>query len=99
MAITQATRELASVFDALSEPHRLIIFRELLQRGPVCVGDLALSVTMSDPLTSQHLKVLHSAGLVTKERQGKFVYYRVNPSFKYIDNLADMLQRYPKSPL
>jgi ArsR family transcriptional regulator len=65
-------------FDALSEPNRCLIFRALLKDNAVGVGDMARIVGISDPLASQHLKTLREAGLVLREKEGKYVYYRVN---------------------
>jgi DNA-binding transcriptional ArsR family regulator len=69
---------ITTVFDALSEPNRCLIFRALLKGQNVSVGDLASVVGLSDPLASQHLKTLLQAGLVHKEKVGKRVYYHVN---------------------
>lgn len=69
---------MTTAFDALSEPNRCLIFRALLRGRPIRVGDIARLMDISDPLASQHLKVLRQAELVIRERDGKHVYYRVN---------------------
>jgi ArsR family transcriptional regulator len=69
---------LAGVFDALGEPNRCLIFRAVLKRPHANVSQLALAVGISDSLASQHLKVLREAGLVTRRREGKRVYYDMN---------------------
>lgn len=69
---------LTESFNALGETNRCLIFRALLKNGAVRVGDLARVVNISDPLASQHLKILLQAELVTKQRDGKNVYYRAN---------------------
>lgn len=69
---------IAMTFDALSEPNRCLIFHTLLSGRAVAVGDLALVVGISDPLASQHLRTLREAGLVTRQKQGKHAYYRIN---------------------
>jgi len=69
---------IATAFDALGEPKRCLIFRALLKRQNVSVGQLASAVGISESLASQHLKVLLQAGLVTKHKQGKNVYYLVS---------------------
>jgi DNA-binding transcriptional ArsR family regulator len=68
---------IATVFDALSEPNRCLIFRALLKESDVNVGQLASVVGISVSLASQHLKVLLQAGLVDKHKDGKKVYYHV----------------------
>jgi ArsR family transcriptional regulator len=68
----------ATAFDALGEPNRCLIFRALLKKQDVSVGQLASVVGISESLASQHLKVLLQAGLVNKKKAGKNVYYQVN---------------------
>ena len=69
---------LSRTFDALGEPNRCLMFRALLKGNPVQVGDLARVIGISDALASQHLKILRNAGLITKQRDGKRVLYRVD---------------------
>jgi DNA-binding transcriptional ArsR family regulator len=69
---------MASAFDALGEPNRCLIFRALLKNEDANVGQLASVVGISESLASQHLKVLLQANLVTRTKDGKLVYYRVN---------------------
>jgi len=69
---------IATVFDALGEPKRCLIFRALLKQQDVTVGQLAEVVGISESLASQHLRVLFQAGLVSKAKAGKRVYYQVN---------------------
>lgn len=80
---------LAMAFDALGEPNRCLLFRALLKQRAVSVGQLASAIGISESLTSQHLKVLLEAGLVTKTRDGKRVYYQVN----YQDAFVGALKR------
>lgn len=65
-------------FDALGEPNRCLIFRALLKKNDVSVGQIASAVGISESLASQHLKVLLQAGLVERKKTGKNVYYQVN---------------------
>jgi DNA-binding transcriptional ArsR family regulator len=61
---------LSSAFAALADPSR----RTLLQRlahGPATSGQLAELLSVSRPATSQHLRVLHDAGLVTAVPLGR----------------------------
>lgn len=50
----------------------------LLRSGPCCVHELVGTLGSSQPLISQHLKVLRSAGLVTNERQGREIFYSLS---------------------
>jgi DNA-binding transcriptional ArsR family regulator len=59
---------------ALAAPVRLAIVRELTY-GPRCVHELVGSLGVTQPLVSQHLRVLRGAGLVTSGRRGREVEY------------------------
>jgi DNA-binding transcriptional ArsR family regulator len=51
---------------------------EALFSGPKTVGELAEKTKQSQPLVSQHLRVLKETGLVQDERRGKEVFYTLN---------------------
>ncbi|MEE2921761.1 MAG: autorepressor SdpR family transcription factor [Pseudomonadota bacterium] len=68
-----------SVFKALAHPARRQILA-LLRKGPRLAGDLAEAFDSSWPTMSRHLGVLKEADLVTAERQGTQILYRVNTS-------------------
>ncbi len=59
---------------ALGAPHRLAIVFELAD-GPRCVHELVERLGISQSLTSQHLRVLRTAGLVVGTRRGKETAY------------------------
>ena len=66
------------VFKALADPSRRAIFASLT-RGEVSVRDLTARFDISQPAVSQHLAALKDAGLVNGRREGRCVYYRVEP--------------------
>ena len=66
------------VFTALADPSRRAIF-ESLTRGEAAVKDLTSRFAISQPAVSQHLAALKEAGLVNARREGRCVYYRVEP--------------------
>lgn len=66
------------VFQALADPSRRAIF-ESLTRGEAAVKDLTARFDISQPAVSQHLATLKDAGLVSARREGRCVYYRVEP--------------------
>ena len=68
-----------SVFKALAHPARRQIIA-LLRRGPMLAGDLAEQFEASWPTMSRHMAVLKSADLISAERQGNSILYRVNTS-------------------
>ncbi|MEU8870177.1 metalloregulator ArsR/SmtB family transcription factor [Streptomyces javensis] len=71
----------ARMFKALSDPIRLRLFSAVAshQGGEACVCDIS-DVGVSQPTVSHHLKKLKESGLLTSERRGTWVYYRVAPS-------------------
>jgi DNA-binding transcriptional ArsR family regulator len=66
------------IFHALADPSRRAIF-ESLTLGEVAVKDLKARFAISQPAVSQHLAALKDAGLVNARRDGRLVYYRVEP--------------------
>ena len=72
---------LAEVFKALADPIRLRLFSRIAshESGEACVCDVQ-DVGVSQPTVSHHLKKLREAGLLTSERRGTWVYYRVVPA-------------------
>jgi ArsR family transcriptional regulator len=74
--------ELAALFKAVADPVRLRLLSLIAchEGGESCVCDLLDAFDMTAPSVSYHLKVLREAGLVTSERRGTWVYYRVSPS-------------------
>ena len=65
-------------FHALADETRLRIV-DLLREGERCVCDLQDWLGMSQSALSFHLKTMKDAGLLTDRRQGRWVYYRLNP--------------------
>ena len=71
---------MAGMFKALGDPVRLRLFANVASSdgGEACVCDIQ-DVGVSQPTVSHHLKKLREAGLLTSERRGSWVYYRVAP--------------------
>ncbi|MEW6047579.1 MAG: metalloregulator ArsR/SmtB family transcription factor [Bacillota bacterium] len=71
----------ASIFRALDDPTRLgILVLLAAQRRPLCVCDIVAYFSQGQPAIFHRLTVLRGAGLVTAERRGLWVHYRVSPS-------------------
>lgn len=64
---------------ALADPVRLSIVRQLAACDGICACDFADSATVSQPTVSHHLRVLREAGVVTSERRGSWIWYRLAP--------------------
>jgi ArsR family transcriptional regulator, zinc-responsive transcriptional repressor len=61
---------------ALAAPVRISLMLEL-RIAPRCVHELVAALGVAQPLISQHLRVLKSAGVVAGERHGREVVYRL----------------------
>ena len=73
---THQFAERAKVMKALAHPSRLMMI-DALSRGERCVCDLQELIGHDISTVSKHLSVLKKAGVVTDERRGKQVYYRL----------------------
>ena len=70
----------AELFRALGDTHRLTILAALDRaKHEVCVCDFTEAVPLNQPTVSHHLRILREAGLITGERRGTWVYYRLAP--------------------
>jgi ArsR family transcriptional regulator len=63
------------LFQALGDPSRLAILRQLAASAGVCACDFTDCCDVAQPTVSHHLKVLREAGWVRSERQGSNIYY------------------------
>ena len=90
LAAADAAR-LARVFKALGEPVRLQLLGLILagEGDEACVCDLTGAFDLSQPTISHHLKVLHEAGLVERDKRGVWVHYRA--SRPALAEIADLL--------
>lgn len=68
-----------SLFKALSHPVRRRII-EMLRKGPMASGDIAAAFDTSWPTITGHLNALKEAGLVSPEREGASIRYRLEIS-------------------
>ena len=73
--------ELAAAFKALADPVRLRLLSLIAAapEGTACSCDLEEPVGKSQPTVSHHLSLLADAGLITKEKVGRWVNCTVVP--------------------
>ncbi|QDH11218.1 helix-turn-helix transcriptional regulator [Nocardioides dongxiaopingii] len=71
----------APLLKALADPVRLRLMSLVLSHEgrEACVCDLLPAFDLSQPTISHHLKVLHEAGLLDREKRGVWVYYQARP--------------------
>lgn len=88
--------ELAEMFRLLGDPSRLRIVVETLE-GPQSVGHMAEKLGLSPSLVSHHLRLLRAARLVTAERRGKQIFYRIHDAHvRHV--IADMVAHVNEEP-
>ena len=75
----QEYRAGADVFKALGHSSRLLII-DVLSHGERCVADLTELIGCDISTVSNHLSVLRNVGMVTDERRGQQVFYRLTTS-------------------
>jgi ArsR family transcriptional regulator, lead/cadmium/zinc/bismuth-responsive transcriptional repressor len=83
---------MAGLLTVVADPLRARILAALLVTEEVCVGDLALALDASEDAVSYALRLLRTAGLVRRRREGRMGYYRLNDGAAR-DALADSLAR------
>jgi ArsR family transcriptional regulator, arsenate/arsenite/antimonite-responsive transcriptional repressor len=91
--------DLAGAFKVLADPVRLRLLSLVAnaEEGEVCVCDLVEPLGRSQPTISHHLSVLHDAGLVERDKRGRWVWYRVVPA--RVQVLRDALAVSAASPV
>jgi ArsR family transcriptional regulator, arsenate/arsenite/antimonite-responsive transcriptional repressor len=80
LTIEQA-EQVAPLLKAMADPVRLRLLSLVASHegGEACVCDLNDAFDLSQPTISHHMKVLHEAGLVDRDKRGVWVYYRIRP--------------------
>ena len=88
---SEAANRIAPLVKALADPVRLRLVSLVASHadGEACVCDLNDAFDLSQPTISHHLKLLHEAGILDREKRGVWVYYRVNA--RALSDLATML--------
>jgi ArsR family transcriptional regulator len=81
MSAEQA-EQVAPLLKALADPVRLRLISLIASSasGEACVCDLNDAFDLTQATISHHLKVLHSAGLLDRDKRGVWVYYAVRPA-------------------
>ena len=71
---------LAAGFRALADPHRIRLLSLLAAapEGEACTCDLIEPLGLAQPTVSHHLRILLEAGLVSRDRRGRWTWYRVD---------------------
>ena len=83
-SLKKAVNECVAVFDttffkALCEPSRIAVLRELILLGRADIGGIAAKLPQDRSVIARHLQQLAAAHIVKAEKQGRHVYYQVDP--------------------
>lgn len=95
-------KQLANAFKALSNPNRLRIYLEILTHNTkqvesdsdehgCALSDFMCLLNVGAPTVSHHIKELVNAGLITAEKQGKFMTCYINNDMR--DKLKTFLSK------
>ncbi len=91
------TERAVQLFHALSDGTRISILRRL-RLGERCVCDMTDALDAAQSRLSFHLKVLKEAGLVTDRRDGRWMYYTLNPdTVAEVSEIVDALAAAPSA--
>jgi ArsR family transcriptional regulator, arsenate/arsenite/antimonite-responsive transcriptional repressor len=70
---------LAGALRVIADPARLRLVSIVASSGGSCVCDLTDMLGLSQPTVSHHLRVLSDAGVLRREKRGRWAYYSVDP--------------------
>jgi ArsR family transcriptional regulator len=75
-----AAVELADALKVLADPARLRLLSMIAasEAGEACACDLVAPLDRSQPTVSHHLSMLVDAGFLTRERRGRWAWYRID---------------------
>jgi ArsR family transcriptional regulator len=71
--------ELAAALKVVADPVRLRILSLVAEAGEICSCDLVTLLDRSQPTISHHTSVLTDAGLLHREKRGKWAWFSVVP--------------------
>jgi ArsR family transcriptional regulator, virulence genes transcriptional regulator len=88
-----AIKKASLVFRALNHVIRQQMIKIIQKKDRVSVTEIFVEMRLEQSVASQHLAILRRAGIVKPERDGKFMYYRLNKQRLDLINkiIADLL--------
>lgn len=85
-------KKAALVLRALNHKLRQQMIKMLEENNKMTVTDLYVQLRLEQSVASQHLAILRRAGIVKTERDGKYIYYKVNEDrVNQINQIVDNL--------
>ena len=77
---------------ALAHPLRLRILQYINRNEDTSVNEIYRNLGIEQSVTSQHLKILKTAGVLSCEKDGKFMYYTIN--YEIVEKAEAAVNRY-----
>jgi len=68
---------MGALLTLLADPLRTRILAALLVSEEMCVGDIAMALGASEDSVTYALRLLRTAGLIVRRREGRMGYYRL----------------------
>ena len=82
----------SEILRALAHPLRMKILEFIDQNDTINVNKIYNTLKLEQSITSQHLRILRLAGLVTTTRDGKFIHYSIN--YNKVKNTVDSIDSF-----
>jgi ArsR family transcriptional regulator len=84
------------LFQALADPTRIRVVRLLAATGEeACLCELVDSLLEPQYKLSRHVKILRQAGLLSAEKEGRWVYHRLVTGAGYLTHLYETVRALP----
>ncbi|ABZ93714.1 transcriptional regulator [Leptospira biflexa] len=65
---------------ALAEPSRIEVLKQVIRHGKADISELSEGLSLDRSVISRHLLTLQEAGILVRDKQGKHVYYQLEPN-------------------
>jgi DNA-binding transcriptional ArsR family regulator len=75
-----SVKKASLILRAINHKLRQQILKLIDEQGKITVTEIYVKLRLEQSVASQHLAILRKAGFVRTERDGKFIYYTVNPA-------------------
>ena len=103
-SLRKAVNECVSVFDttffkALCEPSRIAVLREVILLGRGDIGAIAERLPQDRSVIARHLQQLAAAHIVSAEKEGRHVFYQVDPEAiaKRLESITETTHKLAKA--
>lgn len=85
-------QESSELMRALAHPLRIKILGFIDKHGTINVNKIYNTLKIEQSITSQHLRIMRSAGVLKADRDGKFIHYTIN--YPRVENAVKAINRF-----